>query len=89
MTHTEFILTVKKEIKEISGTIETTGYSIGNTITVDEATFNRLQKNEDITRYTNSGTITFNKYDFDNEVAYTQVTVEYGTRKLGQRNTKI
>jgi hypothetical protein len=34
------------------------------------------------------GVITFDKYDFENEVAVTSVTVEYSIRKLGQRKNK-
>jgi hypothetical protein len=39
-----------------------------------------------VKRFTREGSIEFDKYNFENEVEFTQVTVEYGMRKLGQRN---
>jgi hypothetical protein len=55
---------------------------------VDEDTFLRLQSGSVVQRYTSVGAITFDKYDFENEVAVTEVTVEYTVRRLGQRKNK-
>jgi hypothetical protein len=89
MTHTEFRLIVKKEILEYSGRdVTPVRYNIGDTITVDESTFLNLQSGETIKRFTREGCIEFDKYNFENEVQYTEVTVAYGTRKLGQRKAK-
>jgi hypothetical protein len=89
MTHTEYILVVKKEILEFSGRdVTPIHYKIGDTITLDEPTFLRLQSGEIINRFTREGSIAFDKYNFENEVKYTEVTVQYGTKKLGQRKNK-
>ena len=89
MTHTEYILTVKKEILEYAGyRTNPVHYKIGDTITLDEPTFLRLQSGEIINRFTREGSIAFDKYNFENEVQYTEVTVQYGTKKLGQRKNK-
>lgn len=89
MTHTEYILTVKTEILEHSGReVKPVRYHIGDKITVDEQTFERLKSGEKIERFTQEGSIYFSKYEFENEVKFTQVTIEYGTRKLGQKKTK-
>jgi hypothetical protein len=89
MVHTEFKLIVKKEILEYSGRdVTPVHYSIGDTITVDESTFLNLQSGETIKRFTREGSIEFDKYNFENEVQYTEVTVAYGTRKLGQRKNR-
>jgi len=89
MVHTEFKLIVKKEITENSGrNIFPVIFKVGDTFTVDEKTFLNLQGGEKITRFTNEGSIEFDKYNFENEVSYTEVTVNYGTRKLGQRKNK-
>jgi hypothetical protein len=89
MVHSEFKLIVKKEITENSGrNIFPVIYKIGQTLTVDELTFDALQSGETITRHTNEGTIQFDKYNFENEVSYTEVTIQYGIRKLGQRKNK-
>jgi hypothetical protein len=89
MTHTEFKLIVKKEILEFSGrSVTPVHYSIGETFTVDESTFLNLQSGETIKRFTREGSIEFDKYNFENEVAYTAVSIEYGSRKLGQRKNK-
>jgi uncharacterized protein YwlG (UPF0340 family) len=89
MTHTEYALVVKKEILEHAGySTPAVQYHIGDTITVDESTFNNLQSGMSVERFTREGSIEFDKYNFENEVKFTQVTVEYGTRKLGQRKNK-
>jgi hypothetical protein len=86
MTHTEFILIVKNPIKESAGyQVEPIHYAKGDRITVDESTFLNLLSGETIKRFTVEGTIEFDKYNFENEVQFTKVIVEYGSRKLGQR----
>ena len=87
MTHKEFKLIVKKEILEHAGySTPAIYYKIGDVITVSEDVFTNLQSGETIKRFTVEGTIEFDKYNFENEVEYTQITIDYGTRKLGQRN---
>jgi hypothetical protein len=87
MTHTEYALVVKKEILEHAGySTPAVQYHIGDTITVDESTFNNLQSGMSVERFTRDGCIKFDKHNFENEVEYTEVTIERGTRKLGQRN---
>jgi translation initiation factor IF-1 len=89
MTHKEFKLTVKHEILEDAGyERKAIHYRVGDVVIVDEITFDKLQSGSIIQRYTQEGTFVFNKYDFENEVAVTTVTVEYGIRKLGQRKQK-
>ena len=88
MTHREFILVANQDIKEFSRGIEVVSIKQGSSITVSEDTFNRLQSNETIKVYTREGVLEYDKYMFDNEVKFTQVTVEYGSRKLGQRSNK-
>lgn len=89
MTHTEYKLIVKKEILEYAGySTNPVHYKIGDTLTVDESTFLSIQAGETIERFTREGRIEFDKYNFENEVAYTAVTIEYGSRKLGQRKAK-
>jgi hypothetical protein len=86
MTHQEFKLTVKNEILEDAGYGRmAVHYRAGDTMTVDEAMFDMIQSGNNIERTTREGFIRFNKYDFENEVAVTSVTIEYGIRKLGQR----
>ena len=63
-------------------------HRVGDIVTLDEATFDRLQSGSFVQQPTREGVITFDKYDFENEVAVTSVTVEYGIRKLGQRKNK-
>ena len=89
MTHKEFKLTVKNEILEDAGyERKAVHYRIGDVVTVDEVTFDTLQSGGTIQRYTQEGGIRFDKYDFENEVAVTTITVEYSVRKLGQRKQK-
>ena len=89
MTHKEFKLTVKKDIMESAGyNRQAVQYREGDTLIVDEATFNRIQTGNTVERMTREGFIHFDKYNFENEVQVTSVTVEYSVRKLGQRNKK-
>ena len=89
MTHKEFKLIVKDEILENAGYSRTAvHYKVGDVLTVDEDTFNILQSGNFVERYTQEGIIRFDKYNFENEVNYTQVTIEYGTKKFGQRKNK-
>ena len=89
MTHKEFKLTVKKNIVEDAGYGRTAvHYRVGDTFTVDEATFVKLQSGATIERYTLEGIITLDKYNFENEVQVTTITIENSTRKLGQRKNK-
>jgi hypothetical protein len=89
MIHKEFKLTVKNEILEDAGySRKAVHYSPGDVMTVDEAMFDMIQSGNNIEKTTREGFIRFNKYNFENEVQVTSVTVEYSVRKLGQRNTK-
>ena len=88
MNHREFILVANQDIKEYTHGIETNYLEKGQSITVTEDVFEKLQKNETIERWTREGMVKIDKYMFENEVAYTPVTIEYGTRKLGQRKNK-
>jgi len=87
MTHTEYALIVKKEILEHAGySTPAVHYHIGDIVVVDESTFNNLKSGMSVERFTEDGSIEFDKYNFENEVEFTEVTIERGTRKLGQRN---
>jgi hypothetical protein len=88
MTHKEFILVANQDIKEYTHNIETTYLKKGESIIVTEEVFEKLQKNETIERWTREGNVSMDKYMFENEVAFTQITIEYGTKKLGQRKNK-
>jgi hypothetical protein len=59
-------------------------YQTGDVMTVDEAMFDMIQSGNTIEKTTREGYIRFNKYNFENEVVVTTVTVEYSTCKLGQ-----
>jgi hypothetical protein len=86
MTHKEFKLTVKKDIMESAGyERQAVHYRVGDTMVVGEAMFAMIQSGITGEIMTQEGFIRFDKYDFENEVAVTTVTVEYSTRKLGQR----
>ena len=88
MTHKEFKLIVKKEILESAGyERQAVKYRVGDTVIVDEDTFNVIQSGNTVERMTREGFIRFDKYNFENEVSFTAVTVEYGIRKLGQRKS--
>lgn len=90
MTHKEFKLTVKNEILENAGyERKAVHYRVGDVMMLDEATFLNLQSGETMRRFTREGSIEFDKYDFENEVPVTEVTVEYSIRKLGQRKNKV
>jgi hypothetical protein len=89
MTHKEFKLTVKNEILENAGYERTAvKYRVGDTMMVSEDTFNQIQSGNLVERMTQEGLIRFDKYNFENEVTVTTITVEYSTRKLGQRKQK-
>jgi hypothetical protein len=89
MTHKEFKLIVKQEILESAGyERQAVKYKVGDTMMVDEAIFNMIQSGNSIERMTQEGFIKFDKYNFENEVEVTSVTVEYSIRKLGQRKAK-
>jgi hypothetical protein len=89
MTHKEFTLIVTKAITENSGReIYPVIYKVGDTLTLNEKQFDDLQSGSTLTFYTNEGIMEFDKYNFKNEVSFTEITVQYGTRKLGQRKKK-
>ena len=89
MTHKEFKLIVKKDIMESAGyNRQAVKYRVGDTMIVDETMFGRIQSGNTVERMTREGFIHFDKYNFENEVQVTAVTVEYSVRKLGQRNKK-
>ena len=89
MTHKEFKLTVKKEIIENAGYArQAVRHKVGDVMIVDENMFDMILSGNTIEKTTREGYIRFDKYNFENEVSFTAVTVEYGVRKLGQRNAK-
>lgn len=89
MIHTEYKLIVKKEILQYAGySTNPVYYKNGETITVDGSTFLDLQSGKTIKRLTQEGAVKFDKYNFENEVSYTVININYGTRKLGQRKPK-
>jgi len=89
MTHREFTLIVTKAITENSGReVYPIIYKVGDTLKLNEKQFDDLQSGSTITFYTNEGIMEFDKYNFNNEVSFTEITVQYGTRKLGQRKKK-
>jgi len=89
MTHKEFKLTVKQEILESAGyERQAIKYRVGDIMIVDETMFDMIQSGNTIERMTQEGFIKFDKYNFENEVEVTSVTVEYSVRKLGQRKAK-
>jgi hypothetical protein len=89
MTHREFHLIVTKAITENSGReIYPVIYKVGDTLSLNEKQFDDLQSGSTITFYTSEGIMEFDKYNFKNEVSFTEITVQYGTRKLGQRKKK-
>ena len=89
MTHKEFTLIVTKAITENSGReVYPIIYKVGDTLTLNEKQFDDIQSGSTLTFYTNEGIMEFDKYNFENEVSYTEITVQYGTRKLGQRKKK-
>ena len=82
-TECKYTLIVKNKILEHAG-YSTPGvhYRVGDTMTVDENTFIRLQLGDIIERFTREGIIKFSKNDFEENVKYTQITIKHGTRKL-------
>jgi hypothetical protein len=89
MKQTEFKLKVNNDITQNIGDHKFIHYAIGEVLTVDESTFDRLVKGEIITRYTQEGLFRFDKYNFENDVETETVTViiDRGTRKLKQNTT--
>lgn len=87
MTHKEFKLKVAKDILEVGTgySVEAVYYKVGDTVTVDEETFNMLLAGKGVSRFTNDGHINFLKEFFENEVEVTIVTIEHSIRKLGIR----
>ena len=83
MTHKEFILIVKNPIFETSKDIKVLAYKKDDRITVSEDVFDQLQKGHRVEQFTQEGVIRYDKDNFENEVNYTKITVEYGVRKLG------
>ena len=89
MTHKEFKLVVKKEILESAGyERQAVKYKVGDTMVVKEDIFDIIQSGNTIERMTQEGFIRFDKYNFENEVEVTTITIEYSTRKLGQRKNE-
>ena len=89
MTHREFHLNVTKAITENSGReVYPVIYKVGDILTLNEKQFDDLQSGSTVTFYTREGIMEFDKYNFKNEVSFTEITVDYGTRKLGQRKKK-
>jgi len=89
MMHKEFKLIVKQEILEFAGyERQAIKYGVGDIMIVDETMFDKIQSGNTIERMTQEGFIKFDKYNFENEVEVTSVTVEYSVRKLGQRKAK-
>jgi hypothetical protein len=89
MIHTEYKLIVKADIMESAGySVKAVHYGVGDTLTLNEATFERLQAGETIESLTQEGFIHFDKYNFENEVTYTAININTGIRKLGQRKNK-
>ena len=57
MTHKEFKLTVAKDILEVGTgySVKVVHYKIGDTVTINEETFNMLLANEEVIKQTNAG----------------------------------
>lgn len=86
MIHTEYHLVLKMDIYEsLDDVNRILQWKVGDTLTVSENDFLDLQRGKTIKRHTRYGTIVFDKYNFENEVQYTEVTVNKGSRKLGHR----
>ena len=85
MTHKEFTLIVKNPIFETSRNIKVLAYKKGDQFTVSKDVFDQLQKGHSVERFTQEGVISYDKNNFENEVNYTKITVEYGVKKLGNK----
>ena len=85
MTYKEFKLIVKKTIVPAGYSRQAVKYKVGEIMIVNEDMFDMIQSGNTIEKTTDRGTIQFDKYNFENEVQVTTVTVEYGIRRLGQR----
>lgn len=93
MTHREYTLTVETPIYESIGETKAIYKNVGETLTVSQENFLKLQKGEDIAFAKVAGhgmysSVIYDKSNFANEVTYTEVTVSYGTAKLGKRKPK-
>ena len=77
MEHKEYKLTVKEEIAERNNEISEVVYKIGDTIIVNETDLNTIKKGWSVNRYTNRGLISFNKANFENQIAVTVITTEH------------
>jgi hypothetical protein len=94
MTHREYTLVVEHTIYErLDQTTKAVYRNIGETITLNQADFEKIKEGHDIIRYVTAGhgmtaSVTFGKENFANEVTYTEVTVETGIAKLGKRKSK-
>jgi hypothetical protein len=94
MTHREYTLVVEHTISErLDPTTKAVYRNIGETITLNQADFEKIKEGHDIIRYVTAGhgmtaSVTFGKENFANEVTYTEVTIETGIAKLGKRKSK-
>ena len=89
MKHREYRLITKRPILESAGyATKAVHLAVGDELRVDESTYNQLKRGETVERLTGEGIIEFTKYDFENEVQVTTVTVEHGISKLGQRKNQ-
>lgn len=85
MTHKEYRLIVSKEILERSGNTEAIHYKVGHVLSVNDRIFELLKSGETVERYTQEGTIEFDRYNFENEVECITIETTFSTVKLGQR----
>jgi hypothetical protein len=94
MTHREYTLIVESTIYErLDQTTKAVYRNIGETITLNQADFEKIKEGHDIIRYVTAGhgmtaSVTFGKENFSNKVTYTEVTIETGIAKLGKRKSK-
>jgi|688.fasta_scaffold86401_7 hypothetical protein len=87
MVHREYRLKVVKDIVIHSGRgVTPVYYPVCKIVTVDQDTWERLKKGETIERPAHDGFIRYDKWNFANEVEWTEVTVSHGIAKLGLRN---
>lgn len=87
MKNREYQLIVKKPIYG-SSHIDVVYYRIGDVMEVNHLDFETLKRGETIKRLIGPGgeaIISFDKYNFENEVKWIDVTIEYGVGGLGQR----
>lgn len=87
MVHREYKLKVVKDIVIHSGReVTPVHYAAAQEISVDQATWERLKKGETIEKDVHDGVIRYDKWNFANEVQWTEVQVSYGISKLGLRH---